>query len=786
MADPEITDLISPALDSNHVARIGVVGMPHPGVDARAKAVGRLEYITDMRLPKMLEGKILRSPHPHARILNVDTQRATRLPGVRAVITSKDTPRLLYGPMIADQYPLAVDRVRYVGDAVAAVAAIDTYTATEALSLIDVDYEILPPVFDPMEAILPGAPQLHDVKTRNIALTAGWQRGEVDEAFRASDVILEQRFQTQLVHQCYMEPMAAIAAWDTHGRLTLWLPIQVPGLAQWNYAAALGLAPGRVRVVQTEMGGAFGGKLEHSFHLVCALLSQAAGLPVRIAYTREEEFEAGLPRVPFVIDLRVGAKRDGTLMAKQADLFADNGAYTSYGPAILSAAATRSDCLYRLNNVRTSMTLVYTNKVPTGCFRGFGNLQMHFANESMMDMLAYELGVDPLDFRLKNATHAGDVTVHGFQIGSCGLSECLKQAAELSRWRETRSNPRRLHGIGVAAAIHVSSNRSFVPEFDGSAAIIRIGADGKATVLTGEVDMGQGSKTVFAQIAAEELGLTLNDISVPNADTDLSPFGLGTWGSRATTLGGNAVKAAAEDARRKLLTAATELLDARPGTLVIEGGFVRAPDGARASFADVAKHFAYRNGGAPILGQGHFVPPGVVPSDPRTKFGNVSCAYPFGVHVAEVEVNIDTGQVRVVRIVAAHDVGKVVNPLGAEGQVEGGIAQGMGFALMEEMQVISGKPANPNFRDYKIPSTMDMPEIECSFIESQDPHGPYGAKGLAEPAIIPTPPAIANALFDALKIRFTELPITPQKVLMAIQQTKAHEASSYRGGEASG
>ncbi len=759
------------------MADLKIVGKPRPCIGAFEKATGCLEYITDLKLPGMLHGKILRSPHSHARIVHIDTRRARRLSGVKAVITSEQTPRILYGPIIADQYPLAVDRVRYMGDAIAAVAAIDLDTATEALQLIRVEYEELPAVFDIEEAMIPGAPLLHGTE-RNLATSAEWEHGDVTEAFCQSDLVLEQRFSTQLVHQCYLEPMAALADWDGRGRVTFWLPIQVPSVAQRTYAKALGLSPDKVRVIQCHMGGAFGAKLEHSFHLVCALLAKAAGRPVRIVYTREEEFQAGLPRVPMVIHLKVGAKRDGTLTGKKAHLIAGNGAYTSYGPAILSAAATRSDCLYRLRNVHTRMDLVYTNSIPTGCFRGFGNVQMHFANESMMDMLADGLGLDPIEIRLRNATQPGDVTVHGFRIGSCGLSDCLRQAAQRSRWQEKRVHRERHRGVGVAAMIHVSGNRSFMPQFDGSAAIIQVGGDGKATVLTGEVDMGQGSYTVFAQIAAEELGFHIDDITVPNVDTEISPFGLGSWASRVTTLGGNAVKAAAEDARHQLFAMASEMLGVTPEELIAEDGRIHAPDGRGISITDAAQEYMYQHGGLPVLGRGYFVPPGVEVSHPETKHGNISCAYPFGVQVAEVEVDVDTGCVRVLKVVAAHDVGKLINPLGAEGQLEGGIAQGVGFALTEHIKMDCGKVTNPSFLDYKIPTTLDVPEVECIFVESQDPYGPYGAKGIAEPAIIPTAPAIANAVFNAIGVWITELPITPERILTALQEARARRPVS--------
>lgn len=754
------------------VERPSIVGKPHPDIHAREKAMGRLQYTADLSFPGMLHGKILRSPLPHARIASIDIRRAIRLSGVKAVITGKETPRIAYGPMIADQYPLAADRVRYVGEAVAAVAAVDLETAAEALELIRVDYEPLTPVFDVEEAMSETAPLIHE-KEHNIVMSGEWQRGDVVKGFQESDVVLEQRFRTQPVYQCYLEPWAAIGSWDALGRLTLLVPIHVPFLAKRSYARALGISPEKIRIIQANMGGSFGAKHEHSFHLICALLAKAADRPVRIVFTREEDFADGRPRVPMIMDLKVGMKHDGTLMAKDVRLVADSGAYASYGPSVILAAALRSDCLYRLKNLRTQMSLVYTNKLPTGCFRGFGNITMHFANESMMDMLASELGLDPIEVRLRNATKSGDTTVHGYRIGSCALTDCLKRAKLQSRWDEKRKQRRKYRGIGAAAVIHVSGNRAHGPQ-DGSAAFVRVGEDGRVTVFTGEVDLGEGLYTVLAQVAAEELGLAAEDVTVANVDTDLSPYGLGTWASRGTVMGGNAVKAAAGDARRKLLETASGLLDTKPEMLIASRGQLVGPDGRAVSIAEVAQQHMRLNGGAPVIGQGHFIPPGVEPPDAITKYGNISCAYPFGVQVAEVEVDDLSGLVRVVNLLAVHDVGKLVNPLGAIGQVEGGIAQGMGFALSEQMHIEGGAVSNQNLTDYKIPSTMDVPEIECSFVEPQDPFGPYGAKGLSEPAIIPTAAAIANALYNAIGVRFTELPITPEKVLAAMEKMEKY------------
>ncbi len=533
-----------------------------------------------------------------------------------------------------------------------------------------------------------------------------------------------------------------------------------------TYANALGISRDRIRVIQMEMGGAFGGKLEYRLHPLAALLARKARAPVKMTNSRKEEFTATLPRVPMVIRMKAGCKKDGTLLGKETEVIADNGAYLNYGPGVLLSAASRHDNLYRLKNIRTDGYLVYTNKVATGPFRGFGCPQSFFALESIMDMLADEIGMDPVDFRLKNASRCGDVTPHKWFFGSCGLPEAIEKSAEKADWyakRKTYPGMRSgdmVYGIGMACCLHVSGSRTFLPFFDGAAAFVKLNEEGRVIVHVGEPDIGQGSKTTFAQIAAHELGIPIEWVKVATVDTDISPHGLGTFGDRSTTLTGNAVRQAAREARGMLFEAAGKKLGVDAAGVFAEDGQIFTWDrSGQMKFTEAAELASYERAGGNVTGHGRFIPQDVSMVDPVTKVGNISCAYPFVAQIAEVAVNVKTGEVTLLSLTAAHDLGKTLNPLLAEGQVHGAVAQGIGFALMEEMTVQDGKVTNPNFKRYRVPRAKDMPPIQTIFVESNDPNGPYGAKGLAEPALTPVAPAIANAIHHATGIRLTELPM---------------------------
>ncbi|MCL5265359.1 MAG: molybdopterin-dependent oxidoreductase [Chloroflexi bacterium] len=767
------------------MSELSVVGKSVPMIDAREKVTGEAKYVSDVKLPGMLYGRILRSPLPHARICSIDTSRAARLPGVKALLTAHDTPKVKFGEVIADEFPLAVDKVRYIGDHVAAVAAVSEDVAEEALELIEVEYDELPVVDDPLKAMDSDAPLVHDVE-RNIANQMSFSRGDITQGFREADEIIEEYFETSLVHQCYLEPMGSVADYSG-GRLNWYLPVHIPSVMRLTYAKTLGVSADAIRVLSPFVGGGFGSKMEYAPHLICALLSKKAGRPVRIVNSRVEEFLATMPRLPMYITLKLGVKRDGKITAKKTKIIADNGAYTHYAPPILSTAAMRADNQFMLENIETEAYLVYTNKMPTSCFRGFGNPQMTFALAQGIDIVAERLGLDPVDVLLRNVVRKGDVTAHGWYMGSCGIDECIQRSTEEAGWKEKRSprgesvtlpridstgtNEDKRRGIGIATCVHVSGNRSFIKMFEGSSAFIRVGDDGKPLLFTGEVELGQGSRTIFAQIVAEELGLSVDDIRVAMLDTDVSPFGLGAFASRTTTLGGKAVVAAARDLRAKLSVVASDMLEANPHDLQFAGGavFVKGSPERAVPFVAVATRAVHQKSGSPVIGEGSFTPDNVVIADPQTKFGNISVAYSFGAHVVEVEVDTRTGKVDLINYVAAHDTGKTINPMAAEGQIEGGVAQGLGYALTEEIVIQNGRVLNPTFLDYRLMTPLDLPPIRSIFVESDDPVGPYGAKSLGEPTLIPVAAAIANAIYNAVGVRVKSLPITAEKVRDALR-----------------
>jgi len=584
-----------------------------------------------------------------------------------------------------------------------------------------------------------------------------------------------------MVHQGYIEPTASVASCDTGGQITLWAPVQYIFLARRRLSKALDIPISALRIIQPKVGGAFGGKTADENSLpICCLLAKMTGRPVKIVLTREEEFVAGRPRMPEVIDLKVGVKKDGTFMAKETRIVGDNGAYSCKSPSVLNVSATRSDSLYRIKNIKTDAILVYTNRIPTSGYRGFGNPEMAFAMESAIDTIADHLNIDPLEIRLKNAVQKGDTTVHGRKIRSCGYSECIEKAAKVSGWVKHRGKTKERIGIGIAGCIHVSGNRHF--GFDGSNIFIKIAEDGKAKIISGEGDLGQGANTIFTQIVAEELGLPLKDVEISSVDTEFTPFCLGAFGSRLTYMGGNAVKLAAADAKHQLFDIAASVLEESPEKLICKEGkiFVDKHPERSATVAEIVET-GLSVGNRNILGIGSFDPDSQ-PVDPITKYGNPSSAYVFGAQVAVVKVCEETGRVQILDFVAAHDLGYALNPMLAEGQIEGGVAQGIGYALWEDMQIQGGRVINTNFTDFKMPLAPDMPPIRDIFVETIDPHCPFGGKSIGESVIVPTAPAIANAIYNAIEVRIKDLPITSEKILKALRE-KRNAGVEVKGGD---
>ncbi len=749
------------------------IGCKQDFIDAKEKVTGKAKYLDDMNFPGMLYAKILRSPHPHARILSIDVSKAEGLSGVKAVITAKDCPTNKFGMEIDDVTMLAIDKVRYVGDEIAAVAADSEEAAEEAIKLIDVKYELLDVVDDVEKAMLPESALVHENIKSNIVKEYHISRGNVDEDFSKCDYVFESEFSTHRVSGCYMEPFGAVVKWEENGRLTIWTGLQSVFQGRNEIAKALGIEPSKVTVKSPYIGGAFGAKIWiRNFHPIVAVLAKKADAPVKYVLTREEEMLTTRPRVAPKIKIKLGMMKDGTLVCKESKIIADNGAYSWAAPKVLLNMSIRTDCLYRFKSTKTDSYLVYTNLIPTSGFRGYGNSQMHFALESFIDTCARRIGLDPVDVKIKNAIRQGDCTLHGWKVRSCGLAECLEKAREYieeDRLPKEGQNGHIRRGIGVACMNHVSGNRGG-DKFDGSSAMIRIHEDGKVFVFSGESDMGQGAKTVFAQIAAEVLGVSISDITVMPLDTDVSPFGLGTYSSRVTTVGGKAVYLAAEKVKKQIMEFASKILGKSEDKLYIKNGNIvfTEDESVNITLKKLCQEGIRTREAIPFTVYETYDPP--TEGADANFYGDYSSAYTYGAHGVEVEVDTLTGQVKVLRVIAAHDVGKVINKNGVEGQINGGVAQGIGWTLYENMVFQDGKPLSNSLKNYILMTIKDMPEIKSVIVETNDPIGPFGAKGIGEPTLIPTAPAIANAIEDAIGVRIKDLPITSEKVFWAIKE----------------
>lgn len=760
----------------------GAVGRSLPMVDGPDKVSGRTVYGTDYTKPGALVGAILRSPYPHARIRSVDVSEAEALPGVVAIITGADTDGRTFGfhsiisPRLADKMPLERDKVRFIGDEVAAVAAVDLATARRALLLIDVDYEELDPVFDPNDALAPGSPEVHEGVDANLIDEFHFGSGDVEHGFSEADVVVEAPFRTQPVSPAAMETHQAIAEWDGRGRLTMHASTQMPFLLRAHLAAVLGLAEGQVRIVKMPMGGGFGSRMEmHPIDPICALLARKTGHPVKITYTREEEFVSTSHRHPFLVEGRLGARNDGTMTALELRFLIDSGAYVAQSLGVARVGAINAATLYRIPHTAVHSRTVYTNKPYPSAFRGYGNTQATFALECLVDELAERLAVDAVDLRIRNGNRPDTVTALGQRITSCGYEEALGRGREASAWSDVRGRRRRRGqkavGIGVATTINVGGGARDRGGSDASGAIVMMRDDGSASVVTGGQEIGTGGITAFAQIAAEELGIEVEKVTISNSDTDVIPWDFGCHAQRNVFCAGNGVLLAAREAREELLRQAQEKLGIDASDLSLAGGNVYVGGGpeAVATIADVVRGAHLRLGSSLVWGRGFYDPP--TERTDSEGHGNKSGAYSFGAQFVEVEVDLETGIIDVTRVVAAHDVGRAINPAGVAGQIYGGVVQGIGQALFEEMRYSDGQLLNPNFASYRLPGTRDAPPIEAIIIESGDPEGPYGAKGVGECTIVPTCAAVANAVYDAIGIRFRKLPIHPWDVQAALAES---------------
>jgi 4-hydroxybenzoyl-CoA reductase alpha subunit len=756
-----------------------IIGQSVPKIDALAIATGKAQYTVDIALPGMLVGKILRSPLPHAKIVRIETETAKSLNGVIEVISATDTLRKRYGyrEESADEYALAVDKVRYVGEQVAAVAALDDETAEKALSLIEVEYEELSAVTDPREAMRDGAPVIHAEAANNVSYAPNFRWGDVEEGFAKSEYIREDTFITQAQIHCSMEPHASVASYSGN-HLTVWSTTQSPYSLRSELALTLGLPLHRIRVIKPYMGGGFGGKREMFPSDFCAaLLSIKSGKPVKIVYSRTEEFTASRQRHPMYITIKTGCLRDGSILSKECTVIADGGAYNSRGLGVLSYAGLALATLYRIPNVHYQGYHVYTNKPVGGAFRGYGSLQVRFGDECQMDMIAEDLGIDPVQLRLKNGVEPGDITASGQRITSCGLKECLTTAARVSGWDRKRQTKHPYYGIGVACNDYVSAFRT-IYGYDCSSAAVRLNEDGTVDVLTGASDIGQGSNTTLAQIAAEELGVPFDNVNVVAADTALGVLDLGSYASRVTFVAGNAVKRAASDAKEQLLRYLSRHWSVDAADLVCSNGKISAKNRCDLT-VDLKESVrqVLNKEGVFVLGRGYYDVPSTEVNY-KTGYGNFSPTYSYGVQIAEVKVDPATGRVNVLNVTAAADCGRAINPMCLEGQAEGSIVCGLGMTLTEQRMTECGKTLNPNFLGYKIPTAMDSPSMKTDFIETIDPEGPFGAKGVSEGFQVPTAPAIANAIYNAIGIRFNELPITPEKILIALKRLGEEKRAS--------
>ena len=756
------------------MAKYSVIGHRVHNIDGPEKVTGAGKYTFDITLPNMLWGKVLRSPFPHAKILSIDTSKAEKLVGVKKVLTGKDTIGFKQGiwrrfPELCDEEILTRDRVRYIGDPVACVAAIDEDVAEEALDLIEVEYEPLPAIFDPMDAIKEDAIQIHEGVELNINVNRHIEWGDVDEAFKKCDVIREDQFKCSSQHHCCMETHCAVASYDYSNKLTVWTSTQAAYYVQGLLAGMLGMREGDIRVIKPHTGGGFGGKFETDSAQFCAaLLSQKLYRPVKIVLSREEEFTATKRRTPMYYNIKLGATKDGKLLAKEVRVLTEGGAYTGMGATALYLTGFFSSFPYKYPNYRYDGYRAYTNTAPTSAQRGFGAPQSVFTGEQQIDMIAEDLGIDPIEIRRINGMTEGHEVPGQAFIQSCGLHQCLDK---MDAWvKERRKTLPANHGIGVSAYGFMSGGifNWFDTPYAFSSAVVRINIDGKVDLYTGACDIGQGSNTTLAMITAEELGVRLEDIRVHSADTGTCPPDLGAWGSRETLMNGNACKMAAADAKRQLLEFAQAKL--HPNIvydLDIKDRWVHLVDRPErgVSYFDIVKEAIRGKDGEAIMGRGHYTP---------HRKGMISPAYSFGVQAAEVSVDPDTGRVKLEAITTAHESGTVINPVGIEGQLEGAASMAAGYAICEDQPMDDGKILNPSLGvDYKMLRTLDMPETPILEIDTYEPEGPFGAKEAGEGLTNPTAGAIGNAVYNACGVRIKTLPITPEKVYNALQEKKA-------------
>lgn len=785
------------------------IGNTEVNVNARAKVTGKAKYVNDMELPRMLHGELKRSPYPHAKIVSIDTARAEKLPGVKAVIVGDEqTSPFRYGSGVEDEYVLARDKVRFVGDVVAAVAADTEQIAQEAVDLIEVEYEELPAVFDGDEAfkkdppailhealksykLIQSVPPRFDEARPNVFNYFRIRRNDVDKGFEAADHLFENRFELAPIHHVQMEPHCGIAAVDENGRLTVWGTTTKPYGMQKDIAECRGLPLSSVRVViGTHLGGGFGGREPKMEQLAAALVLAQDGpvkQPVKVGLSREDHLSTTTSRAHYIVEIKTGVKNDGTIVANKIRMRLVGGAYAGTGFLTARNGAFGPAANYKTEHFSMDAYGVYTNQRIAGAYRGFGNAEALWGMESQMDIITRSLGLDPLEFRLKNCMEEGALNAFEETMHSVGAKKCLKAVAKNIQWgtKTSDSAPHLKRGMGIA----LGNKYSIAPT--ASAAIVKIHADGLAELRCSTVDMGQGSNTIFSQMVAEEFGIPVSKVRVLNPDTDITPFDQGTASSRSTFNMGNAIRLACRDAKEQMFRLAAKEMDTDPEHLDTRNGKIfqkdnpeKRMDVSRLFIPMVIAGYTLKEGGE-ILGKATYYMPGIMPDPDTGRSERPASFYMFVAQAAEVEVDTQTGKIRVLRISTANDCGKAINPMMCQGQQEGGVlSMGIGSSLLEEIITDNGVMLNPQFADYKIPTTLDCPSLEnytSSLLETPHREGPWGAKGVGEGVMVCTAPAIANAVYDAIGIRFHEIPITPEKVLTALKEKERTGKTTFGG-----
>ncbi|MGH8740790.1 MAG: xanthine dehydrogenase family protein molybdopterin-binding subunit [Burkholderiales bacterium] len=740
------------------------------------KVTGRAQYAGDLSLPGMLHAKTKRSSVAHARIRRIDASRALAYPGVKAALTHHDVPRVLhYGSphprsasVTKDQYILD-STVRYWGESVAVVAATSEEIAEEALDLIEVEYEELPALLT-VEQAAASQVLIHGTKNNLVVDPVLVKRGDVDKGFAEADLVVEGTYAMGRPTPAYMEPNICVCQWDDE-RLTVWISTQTPFMVRGILAEVLGLPHHKVRVMVDHMGGGFGAKQDlFQSEFLCALLAQRTGRPVRMEFTRKETFLGGRSRHPGTVWLKQGFKKDGSITARQARVTFDSGAYGSHAPGVTAVGTTALTSLYRCENVHLEGRCVYTNTPIAGAYRGYGVVQTYYALDIQMEEAAQRLGMDPAELKLRNAVRDGDLSPSGHPIVGHGLEHCIRRGIEEVNWKQIRGqgrNPKNQEnsdpdpikrGWGMGCEMHGSSAYPGIKE-QGNATV-RMNEDGTVQLFTGTTGLGTGAHTALAQIVAEELGVRFEEVSVVHGDTDVVPWDIGAFASHTTYVGGRAAQMAAAEVRQQVLAIAAEALEAAPADLELRQGVVRIKGSDR--------RIGLRDAVSPKIG---------LPTRQLIASATYSPtkSYSFAAHFVEVQVDTETGQIDVLQVVPVHEVGKVIHPVAAQGQIEGGIQQGIGHTLTEDYVIdpLTGRSLNAGFVDYKMPLSMDMPPIRTILLETApDPGGPFGAKGLGEDPIIAIGPAIANAVYHAIGVRFRHYPITPEDVLEGLKRKR--------------